>query len=91
MKKTFAIIIELIPIVSVVFAYLNIFTDMEFASGKIVSGAAVILAFLGFVFFLVGRRLARDDKAVRILGILDLLATAAIVGLYALAFIAIGR
>ena len=50
----------------------------------------VIVAFFGFVFFFVGRKLAKGDTAVRILGILDILSTLSIIGFYGLAIFAFG-
>jgi hypothetical protein len=90
MKKTTAVIIELIPVVSAVlfFALLRMHADNTFTS--IMSVVTLILAFFGFVFFFIGRRLAKGDKAVRILGILDWLSTVSIIGLYALVFYALG-
>ena len=42
-----------------------------------------------FAFFFIGRRLAKEDKLIKILGILDILSTLAIVALYALAVISV--
>ena len=53
---------------------------------RIITAVAYIFAFFGFVAFLLGRKLASEDKTVKILGILDWIATAIIVGTYALAF-----
>ena len=44
-----------------------------------------VLAFLGFVAFFIGRKLAKEDKLVRVLGVFDWIATASIIGIYALA------
>ena len=44
-----------------------------------------VLAFLGFVAFFIGRKLAKGDKLVRVLGVFDWIATASIIGIYALA------
>ena len=49
----------------------------------------MLLAFLGFVFFFIGRALAKEEKAVRILGIFDILVTFAVIGFYVLAFLSI--
>ncbi|WP_022766972.1 hypothetical protein [Butyrivibrio sp. XPD2006] len=38
------------------------------------------------IAFFIGRKLAREDKAVKILGVLDWISTAIIVGIYVLAF-----
>ena len=50
----------------------------------------VILALLGFAFFFAGRRLAMEDRLIKVLGILDILSTVLIVVLYALAVASFG-
>ena len=85
-KRTAAIIIELIPILSVISALLLLKRDIDSPFLRIITAVAYIIAFFGFVAFLLGRKLASEDKTVKILGILDWIATAIIVGTYALAF-----
>jgi len=85
-KRTTAIIIELIPILSVISALLLLNRDIDSPFLRIITAVAYIFAFFGFVAFLLGRKLASEDKTVKILGILDWIATAIIVGTYALAF-----
>ena len=41
------------------------------------------------MFFFIGRRIAKEDRTVKILGILDILSTASMIALYALAFISV--
>jgi len=55
-----------------------------------VTGVTVILALLGFAFFFAGRRLAKEDRLIKVLGILDILSTVLIVVLYALAVASFG-
>ena len=50
----------------------------------------MLIAFFGFVFFIIGRKLAKEEKVVRILGICDILATVGVIAIYVLVFIAIG-
>ena len=50
----------------------------------------MILAFLGFAFFFIGRRLSKEDKAVRVLGVLDLLMPVLVIGFYVIAFMSVG-
>jgi len=88
-KKTIAILAEIIPVVSAVAAYLLIISNYDSEPIRWVILITTLLAFLGFVFFFVGRRLARGDLAVRILGILDWLATFCVIGFYVLAFISV--
>ena len=89
MKKVIAIILEIIPLISAVLSYtLVVFgTDSELI--RTVIAVVFLLAFLGFVFFFIGRWLAKESKAVRILGIFDWLATVFIIGFYLFAFLSI--
>lgn len=89
-KRNVAIIAEIVPILSTVICYLLIrFAPGTGVASKIVS-ITVLLAFLGFVFFFVGRALCKGDKVVKILGIFDILSTLFIVVLYVVAFFAFG-
>ena len=85
-KRTTAILIELIPILSVISALLLLKRDTDSPFLRIVMAVSFIFAFFGFAAFFIGRKLAREDKTVKILGVLDWTATAIIVGIYALAF-----
>ena len=87
-KKNILIFIKLIPVVSAVLSFILIFSN---AQAGTVTTVSVILAFLGFVFFFIGRRSAREDKTLKILGVLDILATVSIIVMYAIVFIAIAR
>ena len=88
-KKNFVITAKLIPVISAVLSYLLIFGSFKAAWISKVTGVTVILAFLGVGFFFIGRRMAKADKAVKILGILDILSTASMIALYALAFVSV--
>lgn len=115
-KKTIAIILEALPPIAAVLLYLMIFAidAGDSAVFRWVAIIADVLAFFGFVFFFIGRKLAKSggnsaedvgrdsataatdgssaedadragsaaDKAVRILGILDWIATASVIFLY---------
>lgn len=81
-RKTVLTIIKLIPPVSAALAFILIFTS---AQAGWLTTAAVLLGFFGFVFFFIGRKTAKEDKTLRILGWLDLLSTVAIIALYVLA------
>ena len=85
-KRTTALLIELIPVLSVIFALLLLKRDTDSPFLRIVTAVSFIFAFLGFVAFFIGKKLAREDKTVKILGVLDWIATAIIAGIYALAF-----
>lgn len=86
-KKTVLTIIKLIPAASAVLAYILIFSSVQ--AGALTS-AAVLLAFFGFIFFFIGRKSAKEDKTLRILGWLDMLSTLSIIVLYALAAASFG-
>ena len=89
-RKTIARILELIPVISAPVSYLLIISGYD---SKWIGWAVLItllLAFLGFAFSLIGRRLARGDRMVRILGVLDWLATIYVIALYVLSFLSIG-
>lgn len=85
-KRRIAIIIELIPILAVISAILLLKRDTDSYFLRIITAVVFIIAFLGFVASFIGRKLAGKDKTVKILGVLDWIATTVIVGIYALAF-----
>lgn len=89
MNRKMIVTIKLIPVISVILSYMLILGPFHSDFARGLSGVTVILAFLGFVFFFIGRRLAKEDKLIKILGILDILSTLAIVALYALAVISV--
>ena len=89
MNRKMIVTIKLIPVISVIVSYLLILGPFHSDFARGLSGVTVILAFLGFVFFFIGRSLAKEDKLIKILGILDILSTLAIVALYALAVISV--
>ena len=89
-KKNFVITAKLIPVISAVLSYILILGPFNAAWVSKVTGVTVILAFLGFVFFFIGRKTAGEDRVLKILGILDILSTVSIVVLYALAIISFG-
>ena len=88
-KKTVAVIAEIIPLVSAVVSYTLTVSSVDSGLVRLVIAITFLLAFLGFVFFFVGRMLAKEDKTVRILGIFDWLATIFVIAFYALAFLSI--
>ena len=89
-KRTTAIIIELIPILSMISALLLLKRDTDSPFLRIVTAGSFIFAFFGFAAFFIGRKLARKDRTVKTMGVLDRTATAIIVGIYALAFFVMG-
>ena len=85
-KKTILTIVKLIPVVSAALAYILIFSS---AQAGMLTTIVVLLAFFGFVFFFIGRKAAKEDRTLKILGWLDLLSTVAIIALYVSAMAAI--
>lgn len=90
MKKIIAIILEIIPIVSAVISYPLLVSSLDSPVVRLIIAVTFLCAFFGFVFFFIGRMLAKNDKAVRILGVFDLLATLYIVGIFIVAIFVFG-
>jgi len=84
-KKRIAIIAEIIPLVSAVVSYVLTVSKFDSELIRTVISITFLLAFLGFVFFFIGRKLAKESKAVRILGIFDWLATLYVIAIYVIA------
>ena len=89
-RKTAAIIAEIIPILSAVMSFALIASEYTSEWVKTVIFITMLMAFFGFIFFFVGRKLCKGDRAVRILGIFDLLATVSVVGFYILVIFLFG-
>ena len=89
-RRNAALLLELIPVLSAVLFFVLIGASPDTDLARKLITAFMLPVLLGFVFFLEGRKLAGEDRAVRILGILDLLATASVIGLYFLAAISFG-
>ena len=89
-KKRIAVILEIIPVISAVVTILLLFSDWDSEPIRKIIWVTMLLAFLGFVFFFIGRGLAKGDRLVRALGILDWLATICVIGLYVLAIFSFG-
>ena len=88
-KKTVAIILETIPVISAALAIGLIVSSVESVILSRVIAIAMLLGFSGFLFFIIGRLMSKD-KAVLILGILDILATVGVVGFYVIAIFCFG-
>jgi hypothetical protein len=89
-RKTAAVLMEIIPILSAAVSFPLILSAYNSALIQRVISITMLLAFLGFLFFIIGRKLAKEDKLVRILGVLDLLATVCVVVFYILAIFSFG-
>ena len=84
-KKIIAVIAELIPVICAPLSYFLVVSSFDSDLIRKLIPVTFLLAFLGFVFFFVGRKLTKEDRLVRILGILDCLASVYVVAFYALA------
>lgn len=89
-RKTIAIITELIPVASAILSFIMLAVPNDLWIVKQIIPISFFLAFLGFVFSFIGRKLAGNDVMVRILGIMDWLATLSIVVIYILAIFSFG-
>ena len=81
---------EIIPIVSAVISYPLLVSSLDSPVVRLIIAVTFLCAFFGFVFFFIGRMLAKNDKAVTILGVFDLLATLYIVGIFIVAIFVFG-
>ena len=89
-KKITAIILELIPLVSVAVSFYLIIAGDFSGTKRMVISITFLLAFLGFIPFIVGRKIAGEYRAVQLLGILDLVTTIYVIGFYVLAIFSFG-
>ena len=89
-KRTIAIILESLPVIAAPLLFILLWSSVDTDPVRALIKICMLIAFFGFVFFFVGRRLAKGDTAVRILGILDILSTLSIIGFYGLAIFAFG-
>ena len=90
MKKKLAIIMECIPLVSAVVSYPLLVSNLDSDLVRLIIAITFLCAFFGFVFFFIGRGLAKEDKAVRILGVFDWLATIYVIAIYIIAIFNFG-
>lgn len=89
-KKTIAMIAEIIPLASAVVSYLLIVLNLDSDLIRQAISITFLFAFLGFAFFFIGRRLAKEDRVVRILGVFDWLATIYVIAIYIIAIFSFG-
>ena len=89
-RKIIAIILELIPVISAPISYALVISSSDAAPVRRIISIIFLLAFLGFAFFFIGRRLAKEDRTVRILAIIDWLATIYVIAFYILAIFRFG-
>ena len=89
-RKKIALVLEALPVICVPLSYLLILNNADRSIVRGIIGIATVIAFFGFVFFIIGRKLVREDKTILVLGILDILATLFILGIYVIAIFSFG-
>ncbi len=89
-KKTIAIILEIIPIISAVISWIFILIPYGSEALSFIIPTTFMLAFFGFVFFFIGKKLCKNDKTVKILGICDIASTISIIAIYIIAIFVFG-
>ena len=86
MKKTIAIILEIIPIVSAIMSFILMRSTINI---KWLTNITFLFAFFGFIFFIIARKIYKD-KIIKILGIFDILSTIYIFASYIVAIFVFG-
>ncbi len=89
-KKTIAIILKLIPLVSTIISFIFIVLPYDSEIIKRIVGITTVLSFFGFVFFFIGKNLSKENKLIRVLGIFDWLATIYVILLYTIVIFSFG-
>ena len=89
-KKTIALILEWIPIISAPVSYILVMSASDSNLIRRLIAVTLLLAFLGFIFAIIGRKLAKEDRAVRVLSIIDRLATVYVIVFYVIAIFSFG-
>ena len=89
-RKKIALALEALPVICVPLSYLLILNKADSSIVRGIIGIATVIAFFGFVFFIIGRKLVREDKTILVLGILYILATLFILGIYVIAIFSFG-
>ena len=88
-KKIIAIILEIIPILSAIISFILLLIPYGSTTISKIIPITFLFAFLGFIFFFVGRKLCKE-KIVKILGIIDLVSTVSIIVVYIIAIFSFG-
>ncbi len=89
-RKKIAIILETIPLVAAPVSYLLLRSPFNSDIIRTILTILFPLAFFGFAFFIAGRKLAKESRAVRILGAFDWAATAYVIVFYAIVIFTFG-
>lgn len=89
-KKFIAIILELIPILSAIISFILIVLNYDTDIVRYTIKLTVLLSFVGFIFFFIGRFIEKKDKLVKVLGLFDCFATLYIIIMYIIAIFSFG-
>lgn len=89
-KKFIAIIFELIPILSAIISFILIVLNYDTDIVRYIIKLTVLLSFVGFIFFFIGRFIEKKDKLVKVLGLFDCFATLYIIIMYIIAIFSFG-
>ena len=81
-KKSIAIIIELIPILSAIISTICIKLTYQSEIIQYISMITVVLSLLGFIFAIIGKKIYGYSNTVKVLGILDVFSTIYIILFY---------
>ena len=88
MNKTNTIIVKIIPIISAIIFFTLVFSPYHSNLIKNIITLTCLLAFSGFIFCFINGKL--KDKTIKILNILDIMATIFIIVFYILAIFSFG-
>ncbi len=89
-KRKIALILEIIPIVSSIVSFVLVTSKYDSAIISWIISISFLFSILGFAFFLIGRKLVKDDKTIKILGVFDCISTLYVVVFYILAILSFG-
>ncbi len=89
-KKFIAIILELIPILSAIISFILIVLNYDTDIVRYTIKLTILLSFVGFIFFFIGRFIEKKDKLVKVLGLFDCFATLYIIIMYIIAIFSFG-
>ena len=81
-KRKLAIAIRLIPPISLVIAIVLLLTPPDTAVVRVIITVTMMISLFGFLFFFISRSTYKDDKTVKILGILDIFSSVFILLMY---------
>ena len=90
MKRKLAITIEVIPVIAAILSIGLIVSPYSSNAVRGVINISTLLAFMGFIFFFVGRKMDKEDNVVRIMSIAALLSGVCMVAFYIVAIMVFG-